>query len=443
MTVKVRFAPSPTGLLHVGNARTALINWLYARQHKGVFLLRFDDTDLERTKVEYEDGIRQDLQWLGLTHDEEFRQRDQLDAYQKAIETLKAKGRLYPCYETPQELALKRKSQLARGQPPLYDRAALKVTQAQKDAFEKQGLKPHWRLLLTDKIVQWTDLVRGSVEFHGANLSDPVLLREDGNPIYTLSSVVDDIQSDITHIIRGEDHVANTAVQLQLVEALGADPARFTFAHLPLLTGSQGEGLSKRLGSLSLKNLREDGIEAMALNSFLAKLGTSDSIIPLHTLDELTQEFDVSHFSRSSPKFSVEALKTINEKFLHTLSYDLVKDRLPEIDEAFWLLVRENIATLADVHQWQAVCSREITPIIPDSTFIQIAHDTLSALPWNEETFKNWTMLLKDQTGKKGKELFMPLRLALTGIDHGPSLGDLLLRIGQEKSLTRLAGKKS
>lgn len=441
MTIKVRFAPSPTGLLHVGNARTALINWLFARRHKGIFLLRFDDTDPERTKVEYEDKIRHDLTWLGLSHDEEFRQQDQFDSYARAIEKLKAEGRLYPCYETQEELALKRKTQLARGLPPLYDRAALKLTDAQKKSFEDNGKKPHWRLRLTDKTVHWDDLVRGPVSFEGSNLSDPVLLREDGNPIYTLSSVVDDCNSQITHIIRGEDHVANTAVQLQLVEALGANPAQFTFAHLPLLTGPGGQNLSKRLGSLSLQQLRQDGIEAMALNSFLAKLGTSDSIVPLNTLEELVAEFDISHFSRSSPKFSTEALGVVNQKLLHTLSYDQVKDRLPKIDEDFWKLVRENITTLADVQEWHTVCVGQITPILSDASFIQVAVESLPPTPWGDQTFKNWTQQIKDRTGRKGKDLFMPLRLALTGQDHGPSLEELLLRIGPEKARRRLLGE--
>ena len=443
MTLKLRFAPSPTGLLHVGNARTALVNWLYARQNQGVFILRMDDTDLERAKPEFEHAIRDDLSWLGLTWDEDFRQRDRLDLYERAVQTLKSTGRLYACYESPEELAFKRKTQLNRREPPLYDRGALKLTDADKKQYEKKGIRPHWRFHLKDQKIHWQDLVRGSVEFQGGHLSDPVLIREDGSPIYTLSSVVDDIDSGITHVIRGEDHVANTAVQLQLIEALGKNPGKFTFAHLPLLTGSAGENLSKRLGSLSVKQIRSQGIEAMALNSFLAKLGTSDPLTPTLTLEELGKTFDITHFSRSSPKFLQNDLHLFNEKLVHEMPFEQVKERLPEIDEDFWLLVRENITTLKEVAQWDALCKGGVSPVIQDSEFLQVAWKTLPPEPWNEDLFKAWTNTLKTQTGRKGKDLFMPLRLALTGLEHGPSLKGLLMRIGYEKALKRLQGEKA
>ena len=441
MTVKVRFAPSPTGMLHVGNARTALINWLYARKHDGVFLLRIDDTDPERSKPEFEESIREDIQWLGLTHDEEFRQSDRDALYEAAVEKLKAAGRLYPCYETPEELGLKRKTQLARGVPPLYDRGALKLTDEEKQKFETEGRKPHWRLLLEDKKVEWEDLARGHVEFQGGHLSDPVLIREDGRPIYTLSSVVDDIESKVTHIIRGEDHVANTAVQVQLIEALGEDPKQFTFAHLNLLTGATGENLSKRLGSLSLRSLRvEEGVEAMTVASFLAKLGTSDAINPYLDMQSLVNDFDISHFSRSSPKFSEVELMNLNEKMMHALSFDHVKDKVHGIDEGFWKLIQENITKVSDVHKWVEICEGKVAPVIADQDFIDTARELLPPEPWDEGTFKTWTSLIKEKTGRKGKELFMPLRLALTGLEHGPSLGGLLLKIGYEKAFARLSG---
>lgn len=345
MSVAVRFAPSPTGLLHVGNVRLALVNWLFARKAGGNFLLRLDDTDEERSKPEYAEGIERDLTWLGLTWDRFARESDRYGRYDEVAAALKASGRLYPCYETPEELNLKRASLVSQGRPPIYDRAALRLGDADRARLESEGRKPHWRFKLEHTPVEWTDLVRGPVHFEGAALSDPVLIREDGRPLYTLTSVVDDADLAITHVIRGEDHVANTAVQIQIFEALtnseggGVVPV---FAHLPLLTDATGQGLSKRLGSLSVASLREEeGIEPMALASLLAKLGTSDAIEPRLTLDELVAEFDIAKVSRATPKFDPEELLRLNARILHLLPFERVAGELAALglddaDAAFW-----------------------------------------------------------------------------------------------------------
>lgn len=443
MSVVVRFAPSPTGMLHVGNARTALVNWLYARKHQGKFILRMDDTDPERTKAEFETGIRKDLKWLGLSHDHEFRQMDRLDFYNAAIEKLKSIGRVYPCYETTEELTFKRKSQISRGLPPIYDRASLKLTADKIQQYEKEGRRPHWRFQLENKIVSWNDLARGHVEFHGDKLSDPVLLREDDRPIYTLSSVVDDIESGITHIIRGEDHVTNTAIQIQLIEALGTDASHFTFAHIPLLMDETGEKLSKRLGSMSLESFQDAGIEPMAVCSVLAKLGTSSAIHPCKTLDELASEFSLNSFSRSSPKFSMQELETVNEKLVHQFDFKDIKDRLsnyPLATEAFWNFARENMKKFTDIEDWYQICFGNIEPLIlsEDQEFIRTAAEILNSLEWSENTWDHLIEALKTKTDRKGKDLFMPLRRALSRHDHGPVLKDLFNQIGREKILERI-----
>lgn len=436
--MRVRFAPSPTGFLHLGNTRTALVNWLFAQQQGGVFILRMDDTDLQRSQDHYETAIREDLAWLGLCHQEEWRQRDRLAFYERAAHTLKDQGRLYPCYETPEELRLKRKTLLARGLPPLYDRGSLNLTAHEKQAYEAQGRRPHWRFRLQDTPVIWKDLVRGEVAFQGNHLSDPVLIREDGLPLYTLSSVVDDGDFSITHIIRGEDHVTNTAVQIQLFEALGWDPRELQFAHLNLLTDPKGAYLSKRTGSLSIRAFREQGIEPMALNNYLAKLGTSEAVHAHATLEDLAQSFDFKFFSRSSPKFSPEEVKSLNLKILHQLSFKEAQKRFPSLDSDLWTLVRENLETFEEVAQWKEILQGSFTPPSGDPEFLKIALEVLPSFPWSMETFKTWTATLKTRTGRKGKELFMPLRLALTGKNNGPALDALLLFLGYEKVVSRL-----
>lgn len=444
MTIRVRFAPSPTGFLHVGNARVALLNWLLARQAGGVFVLRMDDTDLDRSTIAFADGIRADLAWLGLVWDEEFAQSRRLDLYAEAARKLTEMGRLYACYETPDELDFKRKLQLSRGLPPVYDRAALKLTAEQKSAFEAEGRSPHWRFKLDHEDVTWTDLVRGECRYHGSHISDPVLIRGDGTPLYTLPSVLDDMDMNITHVMRGEDHVTNTAAQVQIFRALGAEPP--AFAHLPLMTDISGKGLSKRLGSLSLKDMRADGIEAMAINSLLAKLGSSDPVEPRAGLDALVAEFDIAKFARGTPKFDPAELDRLNAAILRDLPYEAVAERLDDMaigdaDEAFWLAVRGNLAKFAEAKDWWKVCREPVAPIIEDAEMCSAAALLLPPEPWDETTWGAFTNEVKQATGRKGKALFHPLRLALTGRDNGPELKALLPLIGRARAASRLNGE--
>ncbi len=442
MTVTVRFAPSPTGRLHVGNARPALINWLFARKQGGRFILRIDDTDRERSRQDHEEAIGRDLAWLGLAWDLKVSQSTREDLYEAAAERLKAAGRLYACYETPEELEYKRKRQLARGVPPVYDRAALTLTAAERQAFEAEGRRPHWRFKLEDGDVRWNDLCRGPCHYHASHLSDPVLVRGDGTSLYTLPSVVDDADLGITHVIRGEDHVTNTAAQIQLFLALGATPPQF--AHLPLLTDTAGQGLSKRLGSLSLGELRASGIEAMALNSLLAKLGTSDAIQPRQTLDSLIAEFDIGKFSRATPKFDPLELEHLNARLLHEMSFAEARPRLQQAgldgDEAFWLAVRANLTQMNDAKDWWHICRETVSPVIEDAAFASQAADLLPPEPWTADTWKGWTGAVQQISGRKGRELFHPLRLALTGRENGPELKTLLPLIGRSRAAARLRG---
>ncbi|MGE5504805.1 MAG: glutamate--tRNA ligase [Actinomycetota bacterium] len=444
MSVTVRFAPSPTGLLHVGNARVALINWLFAKRHGGYFVLRYDDTDHERSKAEYVDAIAEDLRWLGLAWDRKAFQSRRLDAYQAAVARLTADGRLYPCWETPEELEYKRKRQMARGLPPVYDRAALKVTAAERKSFEAEGRRPHWRFRLDHAEVRWDDLVRGASHVDCSSLSDPVLVRADGTFLYTLPSVVDDIEFQVSHVIRGEDHVTNTAPQIQLFKALGAEPP--AFAHLPLLTDAGGQGLSKRLGSLSLRDLRNQGLEPMALNSLLGKLGTSDAVDIRHGLDALVDEFDMEKFGRATPKFDPAELEHLNARLLHSLSFAEARPKLDaaglrDATEAFWLAVRANIAHLPEARQWWAVVNGPLAPVIEDAAFAAQAAGLLPPEPWDETTWGAFTKAVGAATGAKGRALFHPLRLALTGRENGPELKTLLPLIGRARAEARLKGE--
>ena len=446
MTVIVRFAPSPTGLLHIGNIRPALFNYLFAHRQGGKFMLRMDDTDGVRSTPEFAEAIKRDLTWLGLKWDLFGRQSDRLAGYTEALERLKKSGRVYPCYETQAELDLKRKTQLGRGLPPVYDRAALKLGDEDRTAMEAQGRKPHWRFKLDHTDVLWDDLIQGKKSFPAASLSDPVLVREDGVPLYTFCSVIDDVDDKTTHVIRGEDHVTNTAVQIQIWQAVTDLPPP-TFAHFPLIVSSTGIEMSKRLGTLSIASMRDEmQIEPMAINALLAKLGTSDAIAPRLGLDELAAEFDMGKISHSTPKFDLEDLKALNAKILHLTPFASVRDKLAalelgDIDEAFWNAARANIVTLGDIRQWWQVAQGAVTPVIQDTEFLSQAATALPAAPWDEATWSHWTDALKAQTGRKGKDLFMPLRLALTSHAHGPEMKFLLPRIGEKRVRELLAGK--
>ena len=445
MTATLRFAPSPTGYLHIGNARPALFNWLVALKGGGRFLLRLDDTDRERSKAEFERAIVEDLDWLGIKPDATLRQSDRLDRYAAAAEALKAKGLLYPCYETPEELERRRKRQLGRGAPPIYDRAALKLTTEERARLEAEGRRPHWRFRLSGRTVAWRDGIRGGSHIDTASLSDPVLVREDGTPLYTFTSVVDDVETEVTEVIRGEDHVTNTAVQIEIFHGLGAPlPA---FAHHNLLTDASGEGLSKRLGHLSLRGLREAGIEPMAVAALAVLTGTSEALRPVATMAELAQLFALDKVSRASARFDERELSALNAKFLHAMGYAEAGPRLASLGvgggEAFWLAVRGNCATLAEAAAWWRVVSAPIAPVIgaANLAFLGGARAGLPSEPWDTTSWGAWTAALKASSGRKGRDLFMPLRLALTGLDHGPDMAHLLPFIGRARAEARLAGE--
>jgi glutamyl-tRNA synthetase len=442
MTPIVRFAPSPTGYLHVGNIRTAAINWLFAQKLGGKFLLRLDDTDRERSKDEYAQGIRDDLAWLNIHVDAEFRQSERMARYEAIMAQLVTMGRIYPCYETAQELDIKRKIQLSRGLPPVYDRAALALSAEERAALKAEGKTPHWRFKLdTTQLVRWIDLVRGDSHIDMASLSDPVVRRADGSFLYMLPSVIDDIDYKITHVIRGEDHVANSAVQVQMFEALGTSPPHF--AHLALLTGADGE-LSKRLGSAGVAHYKSIGVEPLALIALLARLGTSDPIEPVTDIAPLIDHFDFAKFGRAIARFDEAELKQLNAKILHHTDFSQVRDRLPAaITEAEWLALRGNVDTLQDIDHWHKLITGPVQPVLEQPEFLAVAKDSLTSLPWSTEVWRELTEALKAKTGRKGKDLFHPLRLALTGEAQGPNMAQLLPLIGREKALARLAGESA
>ena len=443
MSIRLRFAPSPTGRIHVGNVRTALMNWLFALRQGGQVLLRIDDTDLARSTKEYEQAIEDDLRWLGLPWNERANQSARFDVYEKAAQKLKDAGLLYPAYETEDELDRKRKIAQATGKPPVYDRAALKLTDAERAQFEAEGRKPHWRFKLSGARKDWVDLVRGPQSIDTASLSDPVLIREDGAFLYTLPSVVDDIDFKITHIVRGEDHVTNSGVQIEIFEALGGDvPA---FGHFPLLVGADGAALSKRIGSLGVGELGVEGYEPMALLSHLAKIGTSDPVEARLTLDALAEEFAFEKIGRAPARFDLEELKRVNAAVVHQLEYAAVKDRLVTLDadkgEAFWLAVRANLTLLPDVKEYAQIVDGPITPVIADASFAATAAELLPKGVYDATSWQAFTNAVKEKTGAKGKALFMPLRQALTGMDHGPEMAALFPLIGEERARKRLLGQ--
>jgi glutamyl-tRNA synthetase len=443
MITRLRFAPSPTGRLHVGNARTALLNWLFARSQGGEMLLRIDDTDTARSTKEFEAAIETDLQWLGLQWEHRANQSARFAAYEKAAEALKAAGLLYACYETEEELDRRRKIAQATGKPPIYDRAGLRYTQDDLARFKAEGRTPHWRYKLSGERREWDDLVRGRQSIDTASLSDPVLIRADGGYLYTLPSVVDDIEFKITHIVRGEDHVANTGVQAEIFEALGAQtPA---FGHFPLLVGAEGEKLSKRLESLSVGELREAGYEPMAVNSLLAKLGTSDPVEARADFADLVREFAFAKVGRAPARFSEEGLKRVNAALVHGLDYAAAKPRLAargaDLGEAFWNTVRANLAVFNDVDEWMRIIEGPIAPVIADASFARAAAEALPKGPYDSASWQSFVEAVKAKTGAKGRALYMPLRQALTGMDHGPEMAPLFALIGEARAKARLMGK--
>lgn len=442
MSVRVRFAPSPTGYLHVGNARVALANWLFARRHRGAFVLRLDDTDATRCKPAYEAAVEEDLRWLGLAWDEgPIRQRDRLAAYATAAERLKDAGRLYPCWESEEELAFKRNQRLKRGLAPIYDRAALAMTEEQKARAFASGRPPYWRFRLSAGATAWDDLVLGHRAVNLTAVSDPVLIRADGTPLYTFASVVDDLELGITHIIRGEDHVANSGVQRDIIAALGADPDAIGLAHLPLLVGAEGEPLSKRIGSLSLRAMRADGIEPAAITAYLARLGTPDDLAPAD-LATLAAGFDLGRIGRSPARFDPAQLLALNRKVLHAAPFEAVRDRLPAgATEPFWLAVRGNLDLTTEARHWWEVVAGSIVPppLEGEGAFLRQAAASLPPEPWDGTTARSWAAALTAATGRKGRALWRPLRLALTGEEHGPDMAALLPLIGRDRVVSRLS----
>ncbi|MGK7869165.1 glutamate--tRNA ligase [Falsiroseomonas sp. E2-1-a20] len=438
--MKLRFAPSPTGLLHVGNARIAIANWCLARHRGGRFLLRLDDTDTARSRAEFAQAIEEDLRWLGLDWDELIRQSDRLELYAAAAARLKASGHLYPCLETEEELAFKREQRIRQGKPPLYDRAALRMTADQLSRAEANGKSPHWRFKLSAGHVEWQDGVLGRRSVKLPSLSDPVLIRADGSFLYTFTSVVDDLETGITDVVRGEDHVTNTGIQVDIFKALGGNPDRLRFAHLPLLTDADGGPLSKRTGSVGLRQLRRDGVEPAALVGYLAALGTSADPVPAMPAD-LVAGFDLGRVSKSSARFDTKQLLGLNRRWLHALPFEAVRDRLPDAaDETFWLTVRGNLDLLREARDWWEVVSGDILPQADaaDAELLRQAADTLPPEPWDEATWPAWTATLAAASGRKGRALFLPLRLALTGEGHGPDLKTFLPLIGRDRALRRL-----
>ena len=436
---RLRFAPSPTGLLHVGNARQAVANYLYAKRTGGTFILRLDDTDTARNTTDNEAAIRADLHWLGLDPDESFRQSDRLALYAAAAEKLKAAGRLYPCFESEEELQAKRDQRVKRGQPPVYDRAMLNLTEDQRARAEAGGKRPYWRFLLSGETRAWVDMVQGHRQVKLPAISDPVLIRADGTPLYTFTSVVDDLECGITHIVRGEDHITNTGVQMDIMAALGGGD-RIAFAHLPLLTDSDGGKLSKRIGGMSLRSLRQDGIEPDAITGYLARLGSSADPAPL-SLAELAADFDLGRFSSSAARFDMQQLLALNRRILHVRAFADVAARLPDgATEAFWLAVRGNLDLLNEARGWWDVVAGDIVPpvIENEGEFLRQASALLPAEPWGPATWPDWTAALKAASARSGKALFMPLRLALTGEDYGPEMKALLPLMGRARVLERL-----
>tara|TARA_B100001287_G_scaffold135172_1_gene113723 strand:+ start:71 stop:1399 length:1329 start_codon:yes stop_codon:yes gene_type:complete len=440
MTVITRFAPSPTGLLHLGNIRTALINWLYARTHNGKFILRIDDTDQERSKDEYISKIKYDLEWLGIDYDDTFNQSSRFERYREQFEKLKADGRIYPCYETPEELERKRKLQMASGGKQVYDRSSLSLTDEEKRSYEDDGRKPHWRFLLQTERLKWNDLLKGELDIDLTSLSDPVLFREDGVPLYTFSSAVDDIDYNITNVIRGDDHTSNTAVQIEIINAI--DKNRITFAHHALLKASSGDKLSKRDNVISIDSFRKSNLEPLAILSLLATIGTSQSIELKDSLNQIISEFKLETISTSPGRIEIDVLNALNKKQVQKLNFDEVSERLKnideKIDEKFWNTIRSNLETVEGVKQWSDIVFDSKLIEAEDKEYIKSAMELIPDDPWDENTWELWTSAIKEKTGRKGKELFLPLREAFTGMSHGPEMKLLIQLIGREKILERV-----
>ena len=439
MSTVTRFAPSPTGLLHLGNIRTALINWLYAKNSGGKFILRIDDTDQERSKEEYISQIKYDLEWLGIDFDETFNQSSRFERYREEFEKLKSAGRIYACYETPDELERTRKLQMAAGGKQVYDRSSLELSDQQKKDYELEGRKPHWRFLLQTERMRWNDLLKGEIDIDLTSLSDPVLFREDGVPLYTFCSAVDDIDFNITNVIRGDDHTSNTAVQIEIINAL--DKNKISFAHHALLKASSGDKLSKRDNVISIDSFREENIEPISILSLLSTIGTSKSIELKDSIQQIIDEFRLDTISTSPGRIETDVLKALNKKQVQKFEYDEVKTRLDKIDtnidQKFWNTIKGNLDTVEDVAAWTDVVFKNNSFETEDKDYINLALELMPDEPWDDQTWTVWTNDIKERTGRKGRELFLPLRLAFTGLTHGPEMKLLIQLIGRSKILER------
>lgn len=443
--MKCRFAPSPTGLLHVGNARSAVLNWAYAKKNNGSFILRIDDTDQTRSSKEFENKIKENLSWLGLDWNKTFNQSGRTNLYNSNIEKLKNDGRLYPCFETAEELSLKKKSLLSSGKPPIYDRSSLSLSKDEINKKINSGLKPHWRFKLEDGVINWNDLIKDQVKFDSKYLSDPILIREDGSLLYHLPSVIDDIDEEITHIIRGEDHISNTAFHIQIFRALDAHPPHF--AHHPFLTDQEGKGFGKRIGSLSIENLRSEGYEDISIINYLLNIGSSEDIKPETKLDTVINNFDIKNISSSSAKFSDNVLKSLNSDLLKIYSFEDIKSKFELLDikvdsKKLWKFSQNNIDFFKDIENWLKTIEViiDIKNYEIHDTFIAAAVECIPEDPFSYETWDNWTKAINAKTGLKGKELYMPLRLILTGKEKGPELKNFLPLLDKE-TLLRKFGK--
>ena len=441
MTFKSRFAPSPTGLIHIGNARSAVLNWMHIMNKGGEFVLRIDDTDTERSKLKYEKAIKNDLNWLGITWSKTFNQSDRKNIYQEKIKELKQKKRIYPCFETSEELSLKRKSLLTSGKPPIYDRSALQLTEKEIHKKIDQGKRPHWRFKLEYKIIEWDDLIKGKVSFDSKNLSDPILIREDNSLLYHLPSVVDDIEEKITDVIRGEDHITNTAFHIQIFESLNAEIP--FFGHHPYLIDQEGKGFSKRLGSLTIQQLKDRGFENITLLNYLLSIGTSKNLSNEKNIKNLINDFDIKNLATSSPKFSQEVLEILNKEILQTLEFSEVKQKfedlnLMNITEDFWVFVKNNINYFSEVMNWWNIIHSKEVYSSNEVSYLKVAAQLLPEETFDISTWNKWTSEIKIKTGRIGKELYMPLRLALTGQTKGPELMYLMPLLKREHVLRKL-----
>jgi len=441
--IKLRFAPSPTGNLHVGNFRTALINFLYAKKHNGHFLLRLDDTDTERSKLKFEESIKEDLTWANINWDSEAKQSNRIERYNDVLKIFIEKEFVYPCYETAEELSLKRKSQLSSGKPPVYDRSSLNLSDFEKEEFCSKGLKPHYRFFLNHETIFWNDLVRGECKYNLSNVSDPILVREDGRFIYTLASVIDDIDLNITHIIRGEDHVTNSAAQLQIFDAM--DAARPRMGHLPLMTDSKGEGLSKRIGSLSIKDLKKEEIESISLNSYLSSIGTSKNTELKKGINNIIEDFDISHFSRAPTKFNFDELNNINKKLIQQLDYTTFKSKFRDeaqvLDEKCWNIIKKNITSFKEVKEWNEIIFGQVSDNEIDEDVREVFFKTLPDEQFDEKTWVNWSQKIRENLELKNNEIFKLMRKVLTSRMFGPEMSELILILGREKIIERLKSK--